>query len=126
MQTTVTQRHSCTPKAADGTAVPSSNKLTNETVAQGERAAVFPRRGRPSATVTERVNANMDAIAQARDDVDELQKLQAQERLAMRDCRCAEQRLHSIDCALRDILARKADLIHHRRHANIELTGEPA
>lgn len=72
-------------------------------------------RGRPPASVEHRVNANMDVIAQARTDEVELQKLQAQEVLARRDCRCADQRLHAMDCALREILARKGELIRPER-----------
>lgn len=80
-------------------------------------------RGRPSPTVVAKVASNMDTIAILRDDEAELRRLQAQEVLARRDCRCADRRLHTIDCELGRILARKSVLIQRCQRENAELTG---
>lgn len=96
------------------------------TINQPKQARVFPRAGRPSPTVTATVNANCDRIADLRDDESELRKLQAQEVLARRECRCIDARLHSIDCALHAILKRKSAIIDRRREENAELTRSEA
>lgn len=80
------------------------------TLSQQTRPARVSRRtGRPSATTNATIDANMDVIARDLTDEAILRNLLRDEKRAAVYCKCADAKLHEIDCKV-------AELIRERRH----------
>lgn len=92
------------------------------TVAQSARSRGLSRTGRPSATTVATIEANMDAIARDTEEEAALKILIDEERIAMAHCRCANKKLHAIDCELAKLLAKRESDLATRRAENAKLS----
>jgi len=92
------------------------------TVAQSKRAPRISRAGRPKATVVATIESNLDAVSRDQDEAKTLADLIEEERIATAHCRCANKRLHKIDCELQKLLLARADDAEKRIAENAKLS----